>query len=501
MMANQVANGQAGTLTPELKIAAGAVLSALIVLVGGALSPRPVSALPSFARQTGQPCATCHNGAYAQLTPFGREFKLNGYTAGGTRCNDVPESGVTADNNRQIPLSMMVVSGFTHLQKDLPSLPQNRDQATGGLPGDAGLKVNDNAMPIEVASLFLGGQIYCKLGAFMQVTYARGNDVYALDNTELRYADRTRLAGTDILYGFYANNNPTLEDVWNTTPAWRIPGGGWQASTFSGGGPPVKPLIDGGLGGTVGGAGAYVFVNNMFYATIGAYKSLDRKTQNVLGLGDNTTALDGLAPYGRIAVEKNIGPYSFMVGAFGLIADMKPDITQITRRDHYTDVGIDSQIQYLDGKHFVTLRASYIQEWLRLGGTADVANNALALDPGAAPPPDNFKNRLSELNVSATYAYDSTYSITLGYFDTHSTTDFGFFGGNVGQANSRGEILDLGYSPWSHGGPALWPWLNTRLGVQFTHYEKTNGASVNYDGNGRNAKDDDAVWLYSWTAY
>jgi hypothetical protein len=198
-------------------------------------------------------------------------------------------------------------------------------------------------------------------------------------------------------------------------------------------------------------------------------------------------------------VEKNVGPFSFMAGTFGLVADMKPDITQVTRRDHYTDVGFDSQIQYLDGKHFVTLRASYIQEWLRLGGTADVQNNA------GGTPPDNFKNRLSELNLSATYAYDSTYSITFGYFDTRSTTDFGFFGGNFGQANSRGEVLDLGYSPFSHGGPSLWPWLNTRVGVQFTHYEKTNGASTAYttnpDGTTRNAKDDDAVWLYSWTAF
>jgi hypothetical protein len=472
-----------------LKVFSGAVLCAAAVLVSGALAPKPVSALPSFARQTGQPCATCHNGTYAQLTPFGREFKLNGYTAGGTRCHDMPAMDAGVRPELQVPISMMVISGFTHVQKDLPGPQLNRDGLANGLNN------NNNAMPIEAASLFLGGQIYCKLGAFAQVTYGRADDVYSIDNAELRYADKAKIAGMDVLYGFFGNNNPTLDDVWNTTPAWRIPGGGWVASTFSGGGPPIAPLIDGGLAGTVGGGGAYVRVNNMFYVAVGAYKSLDRKTQNVLGLGDSTTALDGFAPYGRVAIEKNIGPFSFMVGAFGLIADMKPDITQITRRDHYTDAGIDSQIQYLEGKHFVTLRASYIQEWLRLGGTTDVANNA------GDPAPDNLKNRLSELNLSATYAYDSTYSVTLGYFDTRSTADFGFFGGNVGQANSRGEVLDLGYSPFSHGGPALWPWLNTRIGVQFTHYEKTNGSNSNYDGAGRNAKDDDAVWFYSWTAY
>ena len=42
----------------------------------------PANALPSYARQTGQPCGTCHTD-YPGLTPYGRLFKLGGYTAGG----------------------------------------------------------------------------------------------------------------------------------------------------------------------------------------------------------------------------------------------------------------------------------------------------------------------------------------------------------------------------------------------------------------------------------
>jgi len=46
------------------------------------VSPR-AHALPSFARQTGQKCAACHvSGSWPQLTPWGRFFKLSGYTAG-----------------------------------------------------------------------------------------------------------------------------------------------------------------------------------------------------------------------------------------------------------------------------------------------------------------------------------------------------------------------------------------------------------------------------------
>jgi mono/diheme cytochrome c family protein len=42
----------------------------------------PARALPSYARQTGQPCGTCHTD-FAGLTPYGRRFKINGYTNGG----------------------------------------------------------------------------------------------------------------------------------------------------------------------------------------------------------------------------------------------------------------------------------------------------------------------------------------------------------------------------------------------------------------------------------
>ena len=57
-----------------------AVLAFTAVVIG--LYPRRAASLPLYARQTGQPCATCHT-AFLELTPFGRRFKLGGYTLGG----------------------------------------------------------------------------------------------------------------------------------------------------------------------------------------------------------------------------------------------------------------------------------------------------------------------------------------------------------------------------------------------------------------------------------
>ena len=45
---------------------------------------KPAQAVPSYASQTGQPCSACHIGSFGPaLTPFGRAFKLGGYTLGG----------------------------------------------------------------------------------------------------------------------------------------------------------------------------------------------------------------------------------------------------------------------------------------------------------------------------------------------------------------------------------------------------------------------------------
>ena len=63
-----------------------AIFAAFALLVAFALSSLfatdPANAVPSFARQTGQPCAACHT-AFPELTPFGRRFKIGGYTLQG----------------------------------------------------------------------------------------------------------------------------------------------------------------------------------------------------------------------------------------------------------------------------------------------------------------------------------------------------------------------------------------------------------------------------------
>jgi hypothetical protein len=480
----------AGTDLSPLYIFGGAGACAVALAAGLSLGPGRAWAVPSFARQTGQPCATCHNGYFPQLTAYGRQFKLNGYTAGGTRCRD----SVAADPTPQIPISVMLEATYTHIQKDLFDLPTNKKGELNGLA------TNNNVM-VQDTSVFYGGQIYCQLGAFIQATYDRNDEAFFLDNTDIRYANRANVHGIDLIYGIDANNNPTVEDPWNTTPAWRLPGD--PGNVFDPGFP--APLIDGGLAGLAAGAGAYVFVNNMFYAAVLDYKTLDRNLLQALGqetppsVGP-TIGLEGGAPYWRLAIEKTWDVYSLMFGTFGMTANVIQDVTIPMPADKFTDVGWDAQFQYLSDVHFITARISYIYEWEKLDGSFSLGNAA------------NLKNQLAEFNASVTYAYDARYSVTLGYFTTTGSTDLdpttgtSFFGTLNGSPNTSGEIIDIGYSPWSRGGPAFWPWLNTRFGVKALHYEKLQGASTAYAQNSdgitfRNARDDDSLLLYSWTAF
>src|SRR5580700_7283245 len=75
---------------------------ALVAVAAGLLTigfTSPAQALPSFARQTGQPCGTCHTD-FPALTPYGRRFKLLGYTPGGGEFRTTPFSSNAGANAR-----------------------------------------------------------------------------------------------------------------------------------------------------------------------------------------------------------------------------------------------------------------------------------------------------------------------------------------------------------------------------------------------------------------
>ena len=121
----------------------------IAVLLASVFAAAPADAVPAFAQQTGEPCTTCHIGGFGpQLTPFGRAFKIGGYTQTGGE-------GLAS----KIPLSAFVISSFTNTE--------------AGQPGGAAPHFGDNNnFAFDQVSVFLAGRITDYAGAFVQGTYS-----------------------------------------------------------------------------------------------------------------------------------------------------------------------------------------------------------------------------------------------------------------------------------------------------------------------------------------
>lgn len=446
------------------------ILGVLSLFVASLAFAAPARAVPSYARQTGQPCAMCHT-ALPELTPFGREFKLNGYVQGaGSQDTWLP------------PLAAMLQPSFTNTGSAQPP---------GSVPSHIGL---NNNLALDQASLFYGGAIWPNqgIGAFIQATYDGVNRQFHWDNTDIRMARQDSLFGSDLTFGITVNNNPTVQDVWNTTPAWRFP-------FFTSGiapTPAAGALIDGGFSQQVVGAGAYAWWNHMVYAELTAYNTLSFDAERALGIpASGTSSLAATAPYWRLAVEPSWGPHSLEVGTFGLYGDVNPQRMITNGADHITDVGFDTQYQFNGQRDQIGVQASYIWEH---------QNFSASVPLGFA---SNQHDHLNTERIKASYFYEHTYGVNVSYFNISGSNDpllngSGNQGGSAsGSPNSAGWIFEANYLPFSNGGPSFWPWLNMRVGLQYTLYNRFNGGSTNFDGFGRNAGQNNTLYFYILTAF
>lgn len=447
-----------------LPLAGVACAAAAIVGVGLVIKPQPVSAIPSYARQTGQPCSTCHT-AFPELTPYGRQFKLMGYTAGG----GLPFPPAP-------PLAVMIQGPqFEHYGKDWTAPPTNNTQT-------------NNNVVLNQASVFYGGQIYDNLGAFIQGTYDGVAGTWAWDNTDIRYANRAELLGTDFVWGIDVNNNPTVQDVWNTTPAWSFP----YISPNPGAqlGMPPATILEGAFAQKVVGTGMYGWWNNMVYAEFTGYISPPNSVLNALGMGTGNTLIDGVAPYWRLAFAPTIGDHSFMVGTFGMLANEVPGGVYNIGIDQILDVGFDAQYQFIHDKHAFEAKFRNITE-------LDQYNSSFFQGVTS-----NLNDTLNTTQVTLDYVYDNTYSFTAQYDHVGGTPDM-LYGTNAitGLPLSPASdflVFDVAYLPFSHGGPSFYPWFNARLGVQYFDYLKFLGGTTNFDGMGDNASDANTFMAYAW---
>jgi hypothetical protein len=434
---------------------------AALTLLAIAATAEPALAVPSFAIQTGQPCAACHIGAFGpQLAPYGRDFKLHGYTA-----ND-------GGKDHGLPLAMTMQSSFTHTLQPQPG---------GAAPG---FRDNDN-FAIDQLSLYYAGLIAPKVGGFIELNYDGVAQKAALNNVDIRYVSEGQLLGQDVLWGVTVNNNPTVQDPWNSTPAWGFP---YNQSALVPT-PTASTLVDGGLGQRVAGVGVYTMWNDFLYLEGDAYRGLSAPAMTALGqVPDDSDQTASFLPYARVAMVKDWGDKKnhAEIGAYALSANVVPGGGQTLGFNvRKTDIAVDATYQFISDPAKVTsdrlsAHATYIHE------TAKMAwGEALAL--GAFS--DHW---LDTMRVDVSYSFAATVTPSLQYFRTIGMTDAAYWTTPNGSPNSDGMIVEVAYVPW--GKPdSPFQNMNVRLAVQYVKY-------FSFDGSYANANRNDHFYFSLWTA-
>jgi hypothetical protein len=439
----------------RIRLIVPAVLLATLLAATG-----PARAVPSFAIQTGQPCAACHIGAFGpQLTPYGRDFKLHGYTA-----NDGQDHG--------LPIAFTAQTSFTHTAQPQPG---------GAAPG---FKPNDN-FAIDQLSLYYAGQIAPKLGGFIELNYDGVAQQAALNNVDIRYVSEGQVFGQDVLWGVTVNNNPTVQDPWNSTPAWGFP---YNRSALAPT-PTASTLVDGGLGQRVAGVGMYSVWNDFVYLESDVYRGLTPPALRALGQtpddSDRTTAF---IPYARVALLKDWGDkrHHAEVGAFAMSGSVIPGGDQTLGFGvRKSDWALDATYQYITDPAKVTsdrlsAHATFIHETSRLSSDALDATGALP------------RHWLETMRADLSYSFAATVTPSIQYFRTVGTGDVNYWTTPNGSPNSDGMIVEVAYVPW--GKPdSPFQNMNVRLAVQYVNY-------FSFDGSRADASRNNHFYFSLWTA-
>jgi hypothetical protein len=428
-------------------------------------------ALPSFARQTGQKCAACHTGgSWPQLTPWGRFFKLSGYTAGkkifdtkeGFRLNFVP-AGVLGQVGLTYGAQPNDANGQT-------VIPLNGSPAAYAFTGEIGAGLTD----------FLGVFYEYQVGNQFPGWKGKAGEV------DTRAVHFFHPAGNELLVGIDSNNNPSVQDVWNTAGAWGFP---YYASPqgLSGAAAPMIAK----LGQQSGGTGVYALLNREWYAEVSMYRAGNGfyRWMNPATAFDaaSTNYLAGYNPYWRGYWTRERGAHSVMVGTFGMQAKVYPNSADPSGpTDVFTDNGFDSQYQYLGGTHKTTLRASYTYEKQQFNAS---------FMPGDSSVP---KGNLKSLSLNGSYSYRDQWTATAGYFSTHGNDNASLYSvvdpsGTqlTASPNTSGYMLEL---------DRLFT-QNLQVSLQYKGFLKFNGLTNNTDGLGRPASANNTLWLTAFFSF
>jgi len=448
-------------------------------LLGGSalmLVSTPARAIPPFARQTGLACEACHT-VPPELTPFGRRFKLNGYTLT-TRSPLVSDTDDHKKNTvwlTDLPgIAVLAQIGYDHYDRAPPD---------SGQPYPAHAQ-SDTFQFADQFSLAYAGAISDHVGGWLQLTFNQEAGSVGIDNIDLRYTDHT--FDNKWVWGLTANNYPTFQDVWNGFGSYTIPNFNTTTLWSSGvaGAALSGPIINALGPGNVAGLGAYVFYDDSLYFEFSEYHSAVAGTGTTpvvdsTNLSVNGGAVDRFAPYGRIAYERDWGYHSAEIGASAMYIYRIPSVGYISQQqklaaaaagetytpaqtfypgvsNRYTDLSVDWDYQY-NGDHNIYGFLGHVTHERQQNNPQLVA----ATFTGASSPIyTNPTDTLTQFLATAEYFYDRHYGGLVSFTRTTGTSDPLAYGGNGSPANQY-MVFELDYIPW----------MNFRFLLQYNAYQ------------------------------
>jgi hypothetical protein len=470
-------------------------LHVAIALMVSLLPWQKAMATTGFARQTGEPCSSCHMQAYGPwLTQYGQKFKLDGYVAG--NANALP--------NALNPFSLETVASYTNTAKNVPTGQYYSNKQSGSS------NMNNNLVN-DWDALYYTGRVADHVGAYLQLNLNPqvGHSVN-LAMADIRIANHAKVLGNNLTYGLTFNNSPTMSDTWMSSYAWMYP---YTQSSVA-----LKPTAQPFLqllmaNATTAGSTAYLMINNHLYLEGGAYTSQAANMAGGLGGYNNSQGqgpfngqIVGAAPYWRAYLQHTTGPHTMMVGGYGLNANVVPYYSQGFNTDNYTETNVDSNYSYMmDNDNMFMAMFRYSHDTMKMG-----ASSAL----GAST---NANNNLDAVMLMGMWTYKQTYNLTAGWNRVTGSGDTLLYNGaganiaNGGAANFGGPaaltgsansspnsnwfLFQADYVPFGKGTFKFDPYLNMRFSMQYLLYTQFNGASSNYDGAGRNASDNNTLYF------
>ena len=457
-----------------------AIVTGSILLAGGAL--QPARAVPSFAAQTGQPCQTCHIGALGpQLTPYGRNFKIKGYTLTGGE-------GIMS----KVHLALWVQTEYSSIQKDIPP---------AGITPDFG---KNNNFFINAVSLFYAGRITDHVGTFLQVSWDNVGKALAQDNSDIRVIGAGRPFGHDVDYGVSFNNAPGWSDPYNSNYLW----GYSYISNGIAPAPNASPILGGAVQDNSLGIVGYAWIDQHIYVDLGGYESQPPGFQKIFGEAYGPGSSTGIEPWASLTYawfwgnsNAHLGSH-FFYGRFNPTTNIRSTDGEFGH-DSYADIMISNGYQYIDDENLnvFTIDGFYDYEDQQLQGSSALLNPNISSSRAA--------NRLNEYKEWATYYYKETYGATVAVDKIwgnrnqllYNTGADDASGSIKGSPNSTSFTVEADWVPFGKPDSFVHPFLNWKLGLQYTMYTQFNGSGRNYDGFGRNASDNNTIFLFLWAVF